>query len=106
MDRLVQSGYTPVQEGRNVRWTRGKCDNVWIGKKVIQANSNNKGAAIIKLIVGEPSASAYKERQGMQDVWYTDNFRGSGYYRNLFGILGAALLRPGGCRKRRKSPDY
>lgn len=102
MDRLIKAGYFPVHGGHHVKWTRGYRDNVWFAKRVIQANSKNKGSAIIRLIAGEPNGSVSKESQGMQDVWYTDGCRGRGYCSDLVGILGATVLELFGFRKRRK----
>jgi hypothetical protein len=78
MDKLIQAGYSPVRRGHHVKWTRGYRDNVWFAKRVIQANSNNKGSAIIRLIAGEPNGTVSKEPQGKQNVWYTDGYRGRG----------------------------
>ncbi len=103
MDRLIQAGYWPVHRGLYVKWTRGRSDNVWFSKQVIQANSNNKGSAIIRLIAGEPYDSVSEDPQGTQDVWYTDGYRGPGYCSDIIGKLDAAVIRLFGFRKRRKS---
>jgi hypothetical protein len=102
MDRLIQAGYWPVRRGLYVKWTRGHSDNVWFAKQVIQANSNNKGSAIIRLIAGEPNDYVSKEPQGTQDVWYTDGYRGRGYCSDIIGKLDAVVIRLLGFRKRRK----
>ena len=102
MDRLIQAGYLPVHRGPYVKWTKGHCDNVWFAKQVIQANSNNKGSAIIRLIAGEPYSSVSKGPQGTQEVWYTDGYRGRGYCSEIIGKLDAAVIRLFGFRKRRK----
>jgi len=101
MDRLIKAGYFPVHGRRHVKWTRGYRDNVWFAKQVIQANSNNQGSAIIRLIAGEPNGSAFKEPQGTQDVWYTDGYQFYGYCSKLIGKLGKATIELFGFRKRR-----
>jgi len=103
MDRLVQAGYIPVKRGRYVRWSRGRYDNVWFTKQVIQANSNNKGSAIIKTIAGEPNGSDPEDRQGMQDVWYTDGYQGRESYSDLISLLKATVIRLVGLGNHRRS---
>jgi hypothetical protein len=103
MDRLIQAGYLPVHRGLHVRWTRGHYDNVWFAKQMIQANSNNKGSAIIKHIAGEPNGNVSTDPQGTQELWYTDGYRGRGHCNNLIGLLGAAVVGLFGFGKRRKS---
>ena len=98
MDRLIQAGYLPVHGGPYVKWTRGHCDNVWFAKHVIQANSNNKGSAIIRLIAGEPNGSVSKDPQGTQEIWYTDGYRGQGCCSDIIGELDAAVMELFGFR--------
>jgi hypothetical protein len=101
MDRLIQAGYLPVRRRLYVKWTRGHSDNVWFAKRAIQANSNNKGSAIIRLIAGEPHGSVSTDPRSTREVWYTDDYRGQGYCSNLVSLLGAAVTGLFGLRKRR-----
>lgn len=103
MDRLVQAGYIPVKRGRYVRWSRGRCDNVWFAKQVIHANSNNKGSTIVRTIAGEPNGNAPKDQQGIKDVWYTDGYRGQECYSDLISLLKASVIRLVGLCKHKKS---
>ena len=103
MDRLIQAGYWPVHGKHHVKWTRGHSDNVWFAKQVIQASSNNKGSAIIRLIAGGPNGGVSTDPRGTQDVWYTDGYRGRGYCSNLVSILDAAVIRLFGYGKLGKS---
>jgi hypothetical protein len=101
MDRLVQAGYLPVKRGRYVRWSRGRYDNVWFTKQVIQANSNKTGSAIVRTIASEPDGSVPEDRQGMQDVWYTDGYQGRRSYSDLISLLKAMMIRFAGLRNYR-----
>ena len=103
MDRLIKAGYFPVHGRRHVKWTRGYRDNVWFAKQVIQANSNNQGSAIIRLIAGEPNGNAPKDQQGIKDVWYTDGYRGQECYSDLINLLKASVIRLVGLCKHKKS---
>ena len=76
MDRLLQAGYRPVQQGRYVEWTRGNSDSVWFARKEIQASSNNLGSEIIRRLAGKPNIRLSDNLHGAQDVWYTDGYLG------------------------------
>jgi hypothetical protein len=72
MDRLVQHGYKPEQEGSYVKWSRSDSDCAWIATHVIRTTRNNTASAIIRSIAGAPNENVSRAVQDKYDTWYTD----------------------------------
>jgi hypothetical protein len=93
MDRLLQVGYLPVQQGHYVEWTRGFSDSVWFARREIQASPNSLGSEIIRRLVGKPDICFSDNQHGTQDIWYTDGYLGRSYYSHLIKYLDSVMNR-------------
>jgi hypothetical protein len=76
--RLKAAGYLPTRQSSYKKWSRGRGDNVWFGKRQIRTNLGNEGASIIRDIAGAPNGSVCAAQQGKFDSWYTDGYKSYG----------------------------